>query len=283
MARSLITSRWTRRLLASLAGGVVAAFLLVLAVDRWGERRLFSQAEAAAERGDHRRAAALFAEFGERHPGHPLAPEALYRQGRTASLFLDDQEGAVRVLRQVSRREGAGPWALRAQRLLGEIFEERQGDCRQAIVEYQRLITLAPEGEGSDEARFAVARCSFTLGDYEQSRAEFEQLLEHHPGSPLRTRALLGVANTWYVTGRYPQALRRYREALATAPDQALAAEAAFGAASALEEAGDLRGALAEFERVGPTHPNPALVAQRVARIRDRMARRGDRLAPSPD
>ncbi|HEY5999324.1 MAG TPA: tetratricopeptide repeat protein [bacterium] len=278
--RSLLSSRWTRRLLASLAGGVVAAFLLVLVCDRLGENKLFSQAEAAAERGDHRRAAALFAEFAEHHARDPRVPEALYRQARTASLFLNDQEGAIRVLRQLARREGAGSWALKAQQLLGEVFEERKGDCRQAIVEYQRLITLTPDGEGSDAARFAVARCSFSLGDYDQSRAEFEQLLERHPANPLRAQALLGVASTWYVTGRYPQALQRYREALAAAPDQALAAEARFGAASALEEAGDLTGALAEFERVRPVYPNPALVGQRIARIRDRIARRGDLAAP---
>ena len=43
---------------------------------------------------------------------------------------------------------GAGPRAVEAQRLLGEIFETRQGDCRQAIVEYQRLIGLDPDGAG---------------------------------------------------------------------------------------------------------------------------------------
>ncbi|HWR97606.1 MAG TPA: tetratricopeptide repeat protein [Candidatus Methanoperedens sp.] len=280
MVRWLISSRWTRRLAGSLAAGVAAAFLLVLAGERWGAHRLFQRAAAAAERGEHRLAATLYAEIRERYPDHPLAFEALFQLGRTASLFLDDQAEAIRALRLLTRGAADGPSALRAQRLLGEIFETRQGDCRQAIVEYQRLISLDPDGEGSDEARFAVARCSFTLGDFEQARADFEQLLERGPAGPLRARALLGVANAWYVTGRYPQALQRYREALAAAPDPALAAEAGFGAASALEESGDLAGALAEFERVGPTYPNPGLVSQRSARIRERIVRRGALPAP---
>ena len=62
----------------------------------------------------------------------------------------------------------------------------RQGDCRQAIVEYQRMISLDPRGEGNDEAQFAVARCSFALGDYDQARAEYELLLERYPESALR-------------------------------------------------------------------------------------------------
>ena len=282
MARWLITSRWTRRLAASLAAGVAAALLVVVAAEHLGARRLFSRAAAAADRGDHRLAAALYADFAERHPAHELAPEALLRLGRTASLYLDDQDAAIRALRRLTASAGAGPRAAEAQRLLGEIFETRQGDCRQAIVEYQRLIGLDPDGAGTDEARLAVARCSFALGEYAQARTDFEQVLERHPASPLRARALLGAADCWYVTGRYPLALQRYREARAAAADPALAAEAGFGAAAALEESGELGAALEEFERVRPTHPNPGLVAARIARIEDRIARRGDRPAAPP-
>ena len=151
--------------------------------------------------------------MAERYPDHRLAPEALFRLGRGTYLFLNDPREAVLVLRELARREGSGPWARRAQRLLGEIFEVRQGDCRQAIVEYQRMISLDPRGEGNDEAQFAVARCSFALGDYDQARAEYELLLERYPESALKPRALAGIANAWYVTGRFDQAVKSYQQA----------------------------------------------------------------------
>jgi TolA-binding protein len=280
MARWLITSRWARRLAASLACGVVVALLIAAGRDHWGARRAFRNAEAAWEQGDYRRSAALFREVAERYPEHRLAPEALFRLGRGTYLFLDDPREAVLVLRGLARREDAGVWARRAQRLLGEIFEVRQGDCRQAIVEYQRMISLDPRGAGNDEAQFAVARCSFALGDYDQARAEYELLLERYPESALRPRALAGIANSWYVSGRFGQAVKFYRQAQQESREPGLAAEAGFGIASSLEEAGDLTGALAQFERVRSIYPNPGLVEKRLARVRDRIARQGARAAP---
>lgn len=279
----MIRSRWAGRLAGSLAGGVVVALLVSAGRDHWGAQRTFRAAEAAWEQGDYRRSAALFSEVAERHPGHKLAPEALFRLGRVTYLFLNDPREAVRSLRQLSRHEGAGPWARSAQQLLGEIFEVRQGDCRQAIVEYQRMISLDPRGAQNDEAQFAVARCSFTLGDYDQARSEYELLLELYPESPLRPRALAGIANTWYVTGRFGQAVKLYRQAQQEARDPALAAEAGFGIASSLEEAGDLAGALEQFDRVRATYPNPGLVEQRILRTKERISQRGGRGLPPVD
>ncbi len=279
MARSLITSRWARLLAGSLVCGVIAAALFATARYHWGARRAFENAEAAWADGDYRRAATLFREVAERYPRHRLAPEALFRLGRGTYLFLNDPREAVLALRALVRRENAGPWARPAQQLLGEIFEVRLGDCRQAIVEYQRMISLDPRGEGGDGAQFAVARCSFALGDYDQARAEYELLLERYPESVLKPRALAGIANAWYVTGHFEQAVKLYRQAQQESRDPALAAEAGFGIATALEEAGDPAGALAEFERVRSTYPNPGLVEQRIARARERINQQGGRAA----
>ena len=281
MPRTLISSRWARRLAISLACGAVVAILVVAARDHWGAQRLFADAEAAWDRGDFRGAIRRFRDLAERYPDHRLAPEALFRVGRGTYLFLNDPREAVLVLRGLARREDAGPWRRRAQQLLGEIFEVRQGDCRQAIVEYQRVISLDPRGEGSDEAQFAVARCAFTLGDFDQARAEYELLLERFPESGLRPRALAGIANAWYVTGRFAQAVKFYQQAQREARDPALAAEAGFGVATSLEEAGDLAGALVAFEQVRSSYPNPGLVEQRIARTRDRIAQQGGRSSPS--
>ena len=281
MPRSLITSRWARWLAGSLVVGVIAALLVAAARDQWGAQRLFGKAAAAWDRGEYRSAAALFREVAERYPDHRLAPEALFRLGRATYLFLNDPREAVLVLRSLVQRESTGAWARRAQQQLGEIFEVRQGDCRQAIVEYQRMISLDPRGVGNDEAQFAVARCSFALGDYDQARAEYEVLLERYPESAFKARALAGIANTWYVTGRFGQAVKLYRQAQQESRDPALAAEAGFGIATSLEEAGDLAGALAQFERVRSSYPNPGLVDQRIARARERIARQGGRAAAS--
>lgn len=277
MARDLITSRWVRWSAASFAGGALVALLVAVAGDHWGAQRTFRKAAAAWERGDYREASMLFKRVVEGYPDHRLAPEAAYRLGRVTYLFLKDPREAVLVLRDLARRENAGPWARGAQQLLGEIFEVSQGDCRQAIVEYQRMISLDPRADGNDAAQLAVARCSFSLGDYEQARAEYELLLERYPDSRLRARALAGIANVSYVNGRFGQAVAFYRQVQKEAGDPGLAAEAGFGVATSLEEAGDLAAALVEFESVRSTYPTPGVVEQRIVRVRDRIVKQGGR------
>jgi tetratricopeptide (TPR) repeat protein len=145
------------------------------------------------------------------------------------------------------------------------------------------MISLDPRGEGNDEAQFAVARCSFTLGDFDQARAEYELLLERYPESPLKPRVLAGIANAWYVTGHFGQAVKYYQQAQQVSGDPSLSAEAGFGVATSLEEAGDLVGALAHFERVRSAYPNPGLVEQRMARARKRIAQQGGLAVPPHD
>ena len=281
MARWVLGSRWVRRLAAGVACGVVVAAALALADRRWGPARAFHRAEVAWEGGEYRRAAALFQRTADRYPGHPLAAEALYRVGRVNYLFLRDVREAVHALRGVARSRDAGPWGREAQRLLGEIFEQRQDDCRQAIVEYQRFIQMDPAGEGNDAAQLAVARCSFVLREFDQARAEYETLLERYAESPLLAEALVGLGAAAAVTGRTELALRSYRRARTAAADPGLGAEASFGIAAALEASGDLAGALVEFETALATHPNPEIVARRIVLVRGRMEQQGPRTGGS--
>ena len=277
MPRSLIASRWTRRLAASLGVALLAAAGIAALRHRHGAERLWRAAEAGFERGEHRRALGLYLQLADGYPGDPLALQALHQAGTINRLYLRDEREAVTALRELARRDPAGAWGRTAQRELGGIFEQRDGGCRQAIVEYQRFIGMDPAGAGNDEAQLAVARCSFALGDFEQARAEYELLLERYPESALRPRALLGIAGAWYVAGRHAAAATAYRQVLAETDDPELGAEAAFGVASALEASGDLAGALRELERARAGHPNPALVDQRLARVRGRMEQQAGR------
>lgn len=264
-----------------LGGGL--AVLSMFAAGEWSARRGFRRAEAFWEQGDYRRAGEQFQQMAQDHPRHSLAPEALFRVGRINYIFLRNASEAVHVLRIVAKDPMAGPWAARAQRLLGEIFELRQEDYRQAIVDYQRFISVNSGGEGNDEAQFAVARCYFKLEDFEQARGEYEVLLERYPDSALRVRALEGIANAYYVTGRYELAAKTYRQIMVEAEDGNVEAEACFGVASSLEMSGDLTGALLEFEKIRESYPNAGLVSERITRVRSRLELQGHRSAAFPE
>jgi tetratricopeptide (TPR) repeat protein len=267
----LTTSRWPRLLGLSLAVAVTLAVIFFTAGHRYRVRKTFTRAEESWEKGNYQEAIDDYLEIAEEYSDDPLADQAQFQVGNTYYLFLQKDREAIRTFRDLIRRHPASSWSLTAQGLLGEIYEKRLEDYRQAVVEYQRLINLSPSGEASDRAQLAVARCYFSLGDFEQAREEYEIHLERYPDSPDRNKALMGVANSYYVMRACQPAIRYYRTVVEANADSQLRAEAGFGIASCLEESGDLPEALEEFERILKEHPNPGLVRQRMERIGERM------------
>ena len=255
----------------SLLLAVTGAVLLFTFGHSYRTRKTFAAAESSWEEGDYLRAIELYQSIVDEAPENPLAAEAQFRIGSTYYLFLQRERDAVQTFRDLIKADAASTWSIRAQGLLGEIYERKLGDCRQAIVEYQRLINLTSGSEEGDRAQLAMARCYFKLGDFDQAREEYEIHLERYPDSPRQDRALAGVANAHYVVRSFPAAIRYYRRVIDVSADPLLRAEAGFRIASCLEESGDLRGAVKEFETILETYPNPELVEQRLSRLEGRL------------
>lgn len=280
MGRWLTTSKWPRLLAVSLAVAVIAAVGIFTAGHRHRLQGSFREAGRLWDEGDYGKANVLYQRLVDDYPDNELSHQAQFQIGTSYYLFLQKDREAIGTFRDLIRRAPASPYSVKAQRLLGEIYEKRLGDYQQAIVEYQRLIQMARGGMEADEGQLAVARGYFRLGDIDQARVEYEVHLERFPESPNSDRALAGIANCYYVRRAYGSAIRYYRRVMAQTADSNMRSEAGFGIAISLEEAGELRQALEAFEKIVSRHPNPELVERRIGRLRRKLDGRDKKDGP---
>jgi branched-chain amino acid transport system substrate-binding protein len=95
---------------------------------------------------------------------------------------------------------------LRAADILGIL-----GDWRGALLRYQRILTLQPEPEISQQARYGIGRAHFKLGEYQQASQVLNNLTAENLSRSLwfSTQALL--AEIALKQGQVPQAFNRLR------------------------------------------------------------------------
>jgi tetratricopeptide (TPR) repeat protein len=93
-------------------------------------------------------------------------------------------------------------------------FQESQGDCAEAVELYSAYRTRVPRGERSDQARWNIGNCSFTLarearqaGDAARALRELQVILELGVPQNLMDQA-------WFERGEALQELGRREEAL---------------------------------------------------------------------
>jgi outer membrane protein assembly factor BamD len=72
----------------------------------------------------------------------------------------------------------------RADRLAAE------GDCREAIMVYEELLSTFPPPEIAERAKFNRSRCRVELRDYDLAIGEFEDFIDDYPQSDLADDAM---------------------------------------------------------------------------------------------
>jgi tol-pal system protein YbgF len=123
------------------------------------EQSDFDAAVAAAEGGDHARAAELFQSFLATYPGGPLSSEAQFRRGESQAA-LSDWQGAARSYLDAFSGAPQGPLAPRALYRLAVALGER-GQFEEACLTLTEVDTRYPGSEvaGDVAAMRASLRC----------------------------------------------------------------------------------------------------------------------------
>jgi tol-pal system protein YbgF len=123
------------------------------------EQSDFDAAVAAAEGGDHARAAELFESFLATYPGGPLSSEAQFRRGESQAA-LSDWQGAARSYLDAFSGAPQGPLAPRALYRLAVALGER-GQFEEACLTLTEVDTRYPGSEvaGDVATMRASLRC----------------------------------------------------------------------------------------------------------------------------
>lgn len=253
----------------SLWLALAAALALVACTDELRE------AEDFKSQGRYRSALESYLFYTKTHPGDAKVPHALLEAGKIYTFNLHEPRKAVVLLKQLVANFPKSESTLEAQHLIADIVKNNLGDFRQALVEYQRLIDIAPDSPKNDEYQLQIANCYTMLGEHGQARVEYQALLRNHSQSPLIPQAVYQIANSFYIAGKYKEAVEHYQRVIQEFKDPDLVSKAKFGLASCYEEMDELPKAIELYRAIEKEYPTPEVIRIRIQRIEKRMIKRG--------
>jgi outer membrane protein assembly factor BamD len=190
---------------------------------------LFSQAEAAAQNGDPKRAIKIYKRMVKRYPRSNMAPEATFRAAK-----LTEQEGdllkAAAIYRGLMETFPQTPHfqeAIESQFRIGEIYLNGKkkkilgvpvGSTMDEAVEiFAAIVRSAPYGRYTARAQFDIGRAREKEGSADLAIDAYQAVVEKFPNDPLAVDAQYQIGYIWLAatrSGTYdPDAADRARTA----------------------------------------------------------------------
>ncbi len=240
-----------------------------------GEKADFDRAMVPFDQGRMEEARESLSRFLDRHPDGRYAPEALYQRAHIELLYLDDLTSAAFDLREISRSFPRHERAFAARFELAGLQENRMGDLARARAELMRLLIDFPGHRETPRVRFRLGELAYRDLRFDEARGFFGQL--GGEGGELAEKAAFRAAQSWGMEGRWAEAEAAWREFLSRFPESASRLDACMGLAEALEKEGRGEEAVGLLTPLSGEGEEGNRVAARIARIRERMAKKGQR------
>ena len=234
-------------------------------------QRYLEMAEERWEHGDYLGAAREYERIIHEYPKSGPAAEAYYWTGIIAYLYLQDPQRGLEAFSKLASDFPRSSQAHSALRYMAEIYHQRLGQPRQAIVAYQHLVAVSRDPEEIGESQYRIGEIYLELGDFEQARTEWDLLLHRDPKGNWSDRALYRIGSTYFFRGQYLQAIASFERLLNSYPKSEVTIEAKFGIASALEDSDRLDEALQRYRELEKTYPTPGVIDLRIKSIERRL------------
>ncbi len=252
-------------------------------------KRHYVLAEKLWTDGKYQAAVAEFEKVVAKDPHGKLGAQALLRGATTQALFLSQYSQAVKKLRLYIEASPDPSAAWDAQKEIGELLYSKLEYYDQAIIHYQGLVQLRPDGPEVPEFLYRVGRSQYFLGHLDEARAVYESIIANpkpaFKDSPWAEKASFELGETELTRGEqtgnhgasgeiYRKSMADFESFVAKYPKSSLLPQAQFGIASCLEELDQLDAAYQAYEALLKTYPSKNVVEIKLARIRERKAQR---------
>jgi outer membrane protein assembly factor BamD len=176
--------------------------------------QLFSQAEAAAQNGDRKRAIKIYKHLVKRYPRSNVAPEATFRAAR-----LTEEEGnlfkAAAIYRGLMETFPQTPHfqeAIEAQFRIGEILLDQKkkkilgvplGSTMDDAAEiFAAIVRSAPYGRYTARAQYDIGRARENQGSSDLAIDAYQAVVEKFPNDPLAVDAQYQIGYIWFTAAR---------------------------------------------------------------------------------
>jgi TolA-binding protein len=252
-------------------------------------KRHYVLAEKLWTDGKYQAAVAEFEKVVAKDPHGKLGAQALLRGATTQALFLSQYSQAVKKLRLYIEASPDPSAAWDAQKEIGELLYSKLEYYDQAIIHYQGLVQLRPDGPEVPEFLYRIGRSQYFLGHLDEARAVYESIVANpkplFKESPWSEKSSFELGETELTRGEqtgnhgasgeiYRKAMADFESFVSKYPKSSLLPQAQFGIASCLEELDQLDAAYQAYEALLKTYPSKNVVEIKLARIRERKAQR---------
>lgn len=232
---------------------------------------VFYQAEKKQNNKHYYQSVAAYLKFAQKYADHKKAAQAVYRAAKIQQDILLDIKQAHQNYSMLVDKFPVGNYTLLAQEEIAHIQKNIFKRYDQAIIEYEKLLDIAPDYPNKYQVKKAMAECYSKLNQYEQADIEYMELLEHYPNQAQSQEIFFAIANNAYVGNMPKKAIDFYHKVLEQAPEDNKKGEALFNIAAAYEEMDNFAKAKSFYLQAKSFYPNPEIIDIRIQSLRKRQ------------
>jgi len=243
----------------SVSRGVLGLPLLMLAVavfvTKKAERQplmLLRKAQVLERNGSPREAARAYSSLVSRHPGTPVACQALWEWASMEYSVIQNTEKAVSVLHNLVDSCPGDQLVGEAMLRLADIHEIDLRDLEESNQIRREYCALMSDSPRFHEALFKIGDVLFKQGRYLEAQATFEQLLELEPAEEIATPANLRMGTILQVGRDYDSSIRYFEAAVTQSRSPEFRLQARLSLIESYEFLDRLSRALEVARNIGP-------------------------------
>jgi len=177
-------------------------------------QQLFSNAQAAENSGNTKRAIKIYSQLVRRHPKDTLAPGALYRMAQLQEQIRDYLKAAqsYAVLAEKFPKSERFDESIEALFRIGEMYLRGQkvkflgipikASMDRALDIFTAIVRVAPYGKYTARAQFDIGRAREKQGANELAVAAYQAVVEKFPNDPLAADAQYQIGYIWAQASR---------------------------------------------------------------------------------
>ena len=208
----------------------------------------------------------------ERDPDSPRALSAARLGARTAHFDAKNYLLAIEFYKLIVLRSTDALERKNAQRYIAQIEFENLLDYGQAVLAFEKLLSVEHPPAEAFKYRLSLAKSHFQLNDLVQASNELDILLaeKHRPEDVFEAKSL--KANIMMARHRPVDAATLWEEILAEFPERSQKENVALNLVVCYEDLKDFNQAVTVLERMKADYPNPDFLKVRIERLRLRAA-----------
>jgi len=249
------------------------AFCFLTSTTACSRGEILDRAQAAWDNGDYAKAAEYYEQFIRENPRNGQVSFARFRAATIYHRDLKKYDRAIEHYIHLIEDFPKSPNLLDARMRLAECYAAA-GKRREAISEYENLLSMITDGQEKRRVRLNIAELYYELNDLGQAIPEYQSVTGNELYDELSERAYLRIGGIRLLRNEFEEALSAYQAVAQNTGDSMIRRIARFGIADCYQRVSLYDLAVKTLEETEPDPNSPEYIQQRITNIRQQQRER---------